>query len=323
MSDGGIAVANSGTHEIRFYDAAGTFISSAGRKGGGPGEFEGILWFERFAADSLMAFDWRNRRVSIFDSRGTFARSFILQLFAEVAGFPNMVTPFSSDALFVGVQHMFLGGEIKSGLERESVLYVRCDMSGTLLDTIGVFPGGERWTKSSDDQIEVSTRAFGLYPQTAVRGDGFFYGSTDDYSIGYYTSDGVLERVIRADRTNLSVTASDIERYTDELLDNAADESERQFLQRLYADMPYPETMPAHGELLTDSEGNLWVAEYRRPGDEQPRWTIFDPDGAMLGVVETPSRFTVYEIGSDFVLGRWADDFDVEHIQVYELIRSR
>jgi hypothetical protein len=34
LSDGGIAVANSGTHEIRFYDAAGTFISSAGRKGG-------------------------------------------------------------------------------------------------------------------------------------------------------------------------------------------------------------------------------------------------------------------------------------------------
>ena len=50
---------------------------------------------------------------------------------------------------------------------------------------------------------------------------------------------------------------------------------------------------------------------------------MFDPAGAMLGVVETPARFTVDEIGPEFILGRWTDELDVEHVQVYELIKGR
>ncbi len=91
--------------------------------------------------------------------------------------------------------------------------------------------------------------------------------------------------------------------------------------ERRLADMPFPETMPAYDDFLVDSEGNLWVDEYRRPGAEQPRWKVFDPNGELLGVVETPRRFNVYEIGADFVLGRWADELDIEHVQLYELIK--
>ncbi len=80
--------------------------------------------------------------------------------------------------------------------------------------------------------------------------------------------------------------------------------------------------MPAYRSLVVDTEGNLWVEEYRRPGDDQPRWTVFNLDGEMLGLVETPPRFSIYQIGSDFVLGRWHDDLDVEHVQLYELLKD-
>ncbi|UCG74732.1 MAG: hypothetical protein JSV95_08145, partial [Gemmatimonadota bacterium] len=66
----------------------------------------------------------------------------------------------------------------------------------------------------------------------------------------------------------------------------------------------------------------LWVSETRRPGDDQPRWKIFDSNGALLGTIETPPRFTIYQIGPDYVLGRWRDEFDVEHIRMYELLKS-
>ena len=39
----------------------------------------------------------------------------------------------------------------------------------------------------------------------------------------------------------------------------------------------------------------------------------------MLGEVETPPEFQVFQIGSDFVLGRWTDDLDVEQVQLYKL----
>ncbi|MCH7716498.1 MAG: hypothetical protein IH876_10235 [Gemmatimonadetes bacterium] len=42
LSDGRIVVANSGTHELRFYDAEETYLSSLGGEGGGPGEFQGM-----------------------------------------------------------------------------------------------------------------------------------------------------------------------------------------------------------------------------------------------------------------------------------------
>ncbi len=42
----------------------------------------------------------------------------------------------------------------------------------------------------------------------------------------------------------------------------------------------------------------------------------------MLGSVETPGDFRLFEIGRDYVLGRWADALDYQHIQIYELIKE-
>ena len=43
------------------------------------------------------------------------------------------------------------------------------------------------------------------------------------------------------------------------------------------------------------------------------------PQGAFLGMVETPCRFQAFEIGSDYLLGGWADEVDVEHVCLHEL----
>jgi hypothetical protein len=86
--------------------------------------------------------------------------------------------------------------------------------------------------------------------------------------------------------------------------------------------MPWPDVMPAYGEFMTDAEGNLWVFEYLRPGDEEPRWTVVDPHGTMLGIVETPPRFRISQIGSDFMLGHWRDELGVEHVRMYELLKE-
>jgi hypothetical protein len=70
------------------------------------------------------------------------------------------------------------------------------------------------------------------------------------------------------------------------------------------------------------ADGDLWVADYRRPSDTQPRWTVFDSTGQMLGAVAMPERFTPYDIGADYVLGTWRDELDVEHVQLYALEKA-
>ncbi len=321
LSDGRIVIANSGTNELRYYDSTGTYLSSSGRKGGGPGEFDGLMSLWVSAGDSLHTYDWRNRRISVFDSSGNFVRSITLHLLTQAGGFVNHVSQFSDGSLLIGVQQMFASGDIKSGLRRDTVLYLHLDPGGIVIDTAGRFPGGEMYVKSSADGIEASTRAFGRFPYVAVHQDGFYYGSSDAYVIGFYSADGRLRRLVEVARPNLPVTSGDIERYKQELFDDADDEAERQRYERLYADMPFPETMPAYETFRVDAGGNLWVGDYRKPGDDQPRWTVFDPDGVMLGVVETPQGFRVYEIGNDYVLGRWTDELDVEHVQLYELVK--
>jgi hypothetical protein len=77
--------------------------------------------------------------------------------------------------------------------------------------------------------------------------------------------------------------------------------------------------MPWFANLASDASGNLRGEEYRRPGDETPRWTVFDPEGAVLGRVTGPPRFQLLDVGADYVLGRRWDDLDVEHVELYPM----
>src|SRR5690606_36250403 len=149
-----------------------------------------------------------------------------------------------------------------------------------------------------------------------------YIGSPVDSQLGRYAADGTLECLFRRPNAVVAVTPEDIRRYRAELLEAMEMEFRQDFASMMDA-MPYPETFPAYQQLATDPAGNLWVEEYRRPGDDQPRWTVFDPSGQMLGTVDMPSGFTSVEIGNDYVLGIWKDEFDVEHVRLYGLTKPR
>ncbi len=106
-----------------------------------------------------------------------------------------------------------------------------------------------------------------------------------------------------------------------------ADEGEeaavRQELDERYELVPLPETFPAFATAMADLKGHLWVREFELPGEERPNpvWTIFDPDGRVLGYVDTPAGLNIYEIGDDYILGIARDDMRVEYVQVWTLER--
>ena len=319
LDDGRFVVANSGTSQLRFYDAGGRFLSASGRKGGGPGEFEGLIWVKQGIADSLLAYDWRYRRVSVFDHQGNFARSFGLRVLDQRGGFPIYAGVFPDGTLLLATDMAFAGQQMTEGARRDSAMYYRCDTEGAVIDTIGALAGGESYSKMEGDTWMGGGLVFCKFGQAVVFADGFYYRSADRYEIRHYNLSGHLLRIIRMDQPNLEVTQTDIDTYVTDRIENARDDSRRQLYEKMFEDMPFPDDMPAYGQFLADSEGNLWIGETRRPGDDQPRWKVFDPQGALLGTVETPPRFNIYQIGADFMLGRWRDDLDVEHVRLYEL----
>ncbi|MEJ2239140.1 MAG: hypothetical protein P8X82_12650, partial [Gemmatimonadales bacterium] len=97
--------------------------------------------------------------------------------------------------------------------------------------------------------------------------------------------------------------------------------------RRAYVDdLLVPDKKPAYSELLVDARGCVWAAEH--VGEltgwlamDPRKWEVFSADGEWLGSVLSPRRFTVFEIGDDYVLGVFRDDVDVEHVQLLRLHR--
>ena len=98
LLDGRIVLPNTGSQEIRWYDAQGVHVRSVGGEGEGPGEFTGLGWLGVLPGDSIIAYDARQRRLSLFDPSGVFVRSSLV----EVGRWPAMQYPVFSAVLSDG-----------------------------------------------------------------------------------------------------------------------------------------------------------------------------------------------------------------------------
>ncbi len=48
---------------------------------------------------------------------------------------------------------------------------------------------------------------------------------------------------------------------------------------------------------------------------------MYDTTGQVAAVLDMPSLSRIFEIGPNYVLGLWQHEDDVEHVQLYELIK--
>jgi hypothetical protein len=85
--------------------------------------------------------------------------------------------------------------------------------------------------------------------------------------------------------------------------------------------LPVPESVPPHGELHVDAEGNLWVQEWQIAPSEVQRYRVFDTEGHLLAALDIPERLRITDIGTDYILGVWTDGKGVEFIHLYALNR--
>jgi hypothetical protein len=329
LSDGRIVVANAGTHELRFYAADGSHIQSVGRQGGGPGEFQRISRLDRLAGDTIAVWDMAAVRLTFFAPDGKFVRSVSPALIDQDFGQYHGTF---GDGSFV-LRPDFVVSSLASGdgLRRDTAAYSRYDgTGGAFLDTIAVTAGTEVLVQPSEDgMISVSSMPFAREPHLVVHGDHAYFGVSDRFEIRVVDSEGVIRRIIRLDADLTPVTDADVRRYAEanaarRLPPRERDDSGavRAMVQTMLG-QPRPETFPMFNALVVDDIGVLWVRELGRPGSEAPEhWVVFDTAGRLLGTVQVPRRFQVFQIGPDFVLGRARDDLDIEHIRLFELIRS-
>ena len=91
---------------------------------------------------------------------------------------------------------------------------------------------------------------------------------------------------------------------------------------RYLRETPFPERMPLYRRLLVDAQRNLWAERFRPFWESESSWYVFDEQGVWLGEVATPPGLSIFEIGTDYVLGVRRDELDVPFVVVIPLDRS-
>lgn len=314
LADGRIVVANAGTSELRVFGADGAYLETWGGQGDGPGEFSAYTpeAVARWPGDSIAAGNMFGRRVEVFDSQGDAGRTVTM-----ADGYHSFLGVLPDGTVLAKPSAVLMGGIFGAGeplIRRDEDFGLLRPDGGRRL-SLGALPG-EEWFSSPAGPMAMR-HPFGRATIATIWGDLAVVAPTDHYELRAYRSDGTLVRIIRREHELRSPTRAEL----DALL-AALPEERRMGLLAETADMPLVEFFPAFDAVESDPLGNLWVREYGLPGQDGNVWTVFDAEGRVQGLVETPPDLDVFEIGEDYFIGSTADEFDVERVQVWPLDRG-
>lgn len=327
LADGGVVVANGGSHQLRYYGPDGRFLRAAGRQGGGPGEFQTVDALVPYRGDSVAAWDARQRRLSVFGPDGGFGRAATAQLEGVSAllrgAFPDgsvVLEPTPSVDAFL---------RMESGERRDSVSYVRYTATGQPADTLARLADRELLASREGTRISQQTLLFGRDSYFAAGGGRAYAGESDAFRVDAFDPGGTKVMSIRRPVSARAPTRAETQRA------RAAAEARRRDTEARAAriagvpvssgaarEVPARPTVPAFDQLLVDAEGNLWVRDYQVDAAQPARWQVFAPDGRWLGGVDVPPGLTVYQIGREWMLARARDELDVEYVRLYRLSRG-
>lgn len=105
-------------------------------------------------------------------------------------------------------------------------------------------------------------------------------------------------------------------------VEGAMEQDRRLQVRRVLDMLPPPTGNPAYRIAHIDSETNIWIREPQPHDAASIAWSVFDTEADHVARIETPVRFDIHELGSDFVLGRWRGDDDVNFIRMFRLERT-
>lgn len=325
LSDGRIALVNQGSQELRFYSPSGDFVSSSGREGQGPGEFQDAFLVWRQPGDTLWVGDYRPWEFEVFAPSGEWTG-----MVRPEPRYPNPPRAFGilSDGRLV------LGGEDLSERDPDFGLrhlhLVLHDRTGTLIDTLVVVPNG-RWGQTVDDPNSVWIYPwFESFAEVAARDHqlALAHGSRPEvrfYDLHEGLRLGSILRWTGVDRQISEATVSTAKRELEEqYADLDITMRERLLAPLVHNDRPIADSFPALINLQVGSDGSIWIKQYRRPGGPPvAAWIRFSDDRKFVCRLEVPSNLEVFEFGANYLLGKEENELGVETVVQYEMFAGR
>ena len=304
LPDGGVAVLNAGTSEVRIFSSDGRHRSTLGRRSG----------------DSLAVWDARGRRITLFAPDGSTGR--ILSLPMTGAGLPRTLSHRLPGGELAVLSFDLLGDAPQDGYRRIPVQVEHLDAEGEPVADLGTVPGNETHMTIAGERVSLINLPFARKFVVAPHGAETLVAPTDRLELSFFGVQGDLLRIVRIAQPPRLTSDQDRRAELERRLENTP-EANHPALRTSFWEHPGPDTLPAFVAVVDDALGDTWVRSFGSPADDGPdRWIILRRDGTARGVVSLPAAIDVYEIGTDWILGGWTDDHDVEHVRMWRLRRG-
>lgn len=319
--------------DARWFDANGRYLTTAPRKGGGPGELRFANQIVRLAGDSVLVSgnSFADQKDATFTPAGKLAHEELLD-YAKFRGLgrwlegPFGVLPDRSRYVSAEAPELPARNE-QPGLLRNFTRTYRVNPSLDARYALGLDGGIEQFGIDLGDRWPYFVvHPFHSRSAFAAGGDNLRVAmvTNPQYVIDLWRPDGRLERSIRRIDGRRAATATDKVAARAQLKANETRYSRKDpaTVDRIIGAVPVPDSLPSVRRLFITPDGSVLAVRWSIDDKAPVIYDVFDPRGAFVSVFHMPPRFRVLEFGRDYVLGVRLDDDDVPFVEAYRLIRA-
>ena len=294
---------------LRFYDRrSGEFILRAGRRGEGPGEYRRIASLQR-VGERLYTYDSFSRRVTVWDLSGALEGTVDIEYWAPYRS-PELVGVFPDGSFLTAAEFRDNDNPPRSPtFHRHAMVLGRYDASGVLVDSLGYYPGPERYLAPLPNGLRRGQPPpFGRESSTGMIGDGYYILDNKDAMIPVFDMTGTLVREIGPDPPPdpVRISREDRRRFAD------FDDIDRD---------DFPQFYPFYSRFSAVVGDAFWVLDYLDPErDVRLEWSVYSQEGEPLGRVTTEERLKILAVDGDVAVVVHYDGWNVETVQLRRIV---
>ena len=313
LPNGRFLVGVGGTaRSIRMFDPAGRYLSTVARSGQGPGELPNTITSIVIVSRDTVAVA-SAPRVLLLDTEGRWLGSQMAR--------GNSLTVFGGGALVTG---RGAGGGSTIRLikrvgsdEQPDTGVVLAAAPRTELVTLAV-PAADGQPARTAFVIPPFVRSLSRAPTPS---EGFVVGDGERFEIRVHDRSGVLRTIIRRD-ADLVIRPADIDGFRTTVVPEYQG-ARRAPIERWLAGLEHPPTKPAFSSLTVDRAGRIWAETFVAGYGFPKSYSVFEPDGRLLGMVALDRGLEPYDIGADYILVGASDADGFRHLRVHTLTPPR
>lgn len=278
LPDSSLVIADHVAPNLTFLGPDGELRSQVGREGEGPGDYSDIARIGVAADHSLFVYDRALRRLTFLDRTGNV-------IDARRNGCTGEVVPLAQVNAegFIGV--LETRPDLPPGVQRGPLILIACSAADGSFDTLGVWPGKERYV-TSDRQHWVAV-GFGRTALYDGRGVRSVVGTNDSLDLTRYRGSAMRARIRGDVPPTRSVTPQEREEWTSLFLSAIPEVAHANWRSRLERS-EVRATYPAIGAVKVDGGGRVWIGEYAKLSGERRLWSVIGVDGTPIGSVRLP-----------------------------------